>query len=117
MYASGSVRALTQLNRCSHEIIVVTSLEHMNNPSFQYPSPQIRAAVFHYEPSGTRWELGISTPEQRKAAWQYGHNNLILMDGTFNVSDKRLLLFIVMVIDDNYKGTCCWIRMTEYVVS
>ena len=55
-------------------------------------------------PSGERWELGISTPEQRAAAWKYGHNKVILMDGTFNVSDKRLLLFIVMVLDDSWKG-------------
>jgi hypothetical protein len=50
------------------------------------------------------WELGLSTPEQRKAAYKYGHEGLILLDGTFNVSDKRVLLFIVMVIDENWKG-------------
>ena len=58
------------------------------------------------------WELGISTPEQRKAAWKYGHGKLILMDGTFNVSDKRVLLFIVMVIDENWKGVCGSVAMT-----
>jgi hypothetical protein len=43
-------------------------------------------------------------PAQRAAAYKYGHEGLILLDGTFNVSDKRLLLFILMVIDESWKG-------------
>lgn len=73
-----------------------------------FPTPrismQIKAAVFHYDPHCVRWELGLSTPDQRKAAWRFGHEGIILLDGTFNVSDKLLLLFIVMVIDDSWKG-------------
>ena len=65
---------------------------------------QFSEAVFHYKPDGQRWELGISTPAQREAAWKYGHGRIILVDGTFNVSDKNLLMFIVMVIDDDWKG-------------
>jgi hypothetical protein len=67
---------------------------------------QIQAAVFHYKPDASRctWELGLSTPAQRAAAYKYGHEGLILLDGTFNVSDKRLLLFILMVIDESWKG-------------
>lgn len=81
------------------------------NPMYHMDSadtrlPQICDGVFLYEPDGQRWKLGISTPEQRAAAWKYGHHSLILMDGTFNVSDKRVLLFIVMVVDENWKGTC-----------
>lgn len=68
--------------------------------------PQMKAAVFYYDPDGPQgiWELGISTPVQREAAYKYGHENLVLLDGTFNVSGKRLLLFIVMVIDESWKG-------------
>ena len=67
---------------------------------------QIQAAVFHYKPDASRctWELGLSTAAQRAAAYKYGHKGLILLDGTFNVSDKRLLLFILMVIDESWKG-------------
>jgi hypothetical protein len=64
---------------------------------------QIKEAVFHYQ-KGARWELGISTPEQKEAAWAHGHGKLIMIDGTFNVSDKLVLLFVVMVVDDSYKG-------------
>lgn len=64
---------------------------------------QIKEAIFHYQ-TGARWELGISTPEQREAAWKYGHDKLVLLDGTFNISDKNVLLFVVMVIDESWKG-------------
>ncbi|KAJ7679886.1 hypothetical protein B0H17DRAFT_1138902 [Mycena rosella] len=38
------------------------------------------------------------------AAWKYGHENQIMLDGTFGICDSRLLLFIVMVIDENRRG-------------
>jgi hypothetical protein len=38
------------------------------------------------------------------AAWKYGHQNQIILDGTFGVCDSRLLLFIIMVVDENKKG-------------
>jgi hypothetical protein len=40
----------------------------------------------------------------RAAAWNYGHENQIILDGTFGVCDSRLLLFILMVTDENKKG-------------
>lgn len=54
---------------------------------------QIKEAVFHYDPTAkikgrTYWTLGISTPEQRHLAWTYGHEKLILVDGTFGICDK-----------------------------
>ena len=60
--------------------------------------------MFRYKPSGDRYELGISTPEQLRLAWQYGHNRIILMDGTFNVTEKNVLLFIIMVLDELWRG-------------
>lgn len=49
--------------------------------------------MFHFDTaakvkSRTYWTLGISTPEQRLLAWQYGHQRLVLVDGTFNICDK-----------------------------
>ncbi|RKO82786.1 hypothetical protein BDK51DRAFT_32840 [Blyttiomyces helicus] len=37
------------------------------------------------------------------AAWHYGHGKLILMDGTFGVCLQKILLFVVLVIDENYE--------------
>jgi hypothetical protein len=38
------------------------------------------------------------------AAWQFGHNKLVIMDLTFNVCSARVLLAILMVIDDENHG-------------
>ena len=60
---------------------------------------QIKDAVFWYDPcyesKGRKyWLLGISTPEQRDAAWQYGHVKMVFMDGTFNICNKYVLLLL-----------------------
>ncbi|CAG8680580.1 21806_t:CDS:2 [Cetraspora pellucida] len=49
-------------------------------------------------------EIIICTCEQQDYVWKYGHQNLILIDGTFGISKHKLLLFIIMIIDDNNKG-------------
>ncbi|CAG8687195.1 24460_t:CDS:2, partial [Gigaspora rosea] len=68
---------------------------------------ELKEACLHYQPrikETDRLEIIISTREQQKCAWKYGHQNLILIDGTFGVSKNKLLLFIIMVIDENNKG-------------
>jgi hypothetical protein len=67
---------------------------------------ELKDACLHYQPrtKDSRLEIIISTKEQQKFAWKYGHQNLILLDGTFGVSKHKLLLFIMMVIDENNKG-------------
>ncbi|KAJ6582512.1 hypothetical protein DFH09DRAFT_1360400 [Mycena vulgaris] len=74
-------------------------------------SPQYNAtlaeAIFHYSARSSkaeRFEVCIATDEMRQAAWKYGHESQIILDGTFGVCDSRLLLFIIMVVDGNKKG-------------
>ncbi|RIB09975.1 hypothetical protein C2G38_2266199 [Gigaspora rosea] len=50
-----------------------------------------------------RLEIIICTREQQEYAWKYGYQNLILVDETFGISKYKLLLFIIMIIDDNNK--------------
>jgi hypothetical protein len=38
------------------------------------------------------------------AAWVYGHNSQVILDGTFGVCSTRLLLFIVMGVDEHGRG-------------
>ncbi|RKO84973.1 hypothetical protein BDK51DRAFT_32645 [Blyttiomyces helicus] len=67
----------------------------------------IREAVFHYRPKTTtnnRFELAIASPQMFAAAWQYGHGKLLLMDCTFGICLQKILLFVKLVIDENYKG-------------
>ncbi|KAJ7734048.1 hypothetical protein DFH07DRAFT_754523, partial [Mycena maculata] len=64
-------------------------------------------AIFHYSPraaKGERFEVAIANDEMNRAAWTYGHESQIILDGTFGVCDSRLLLFIVMTVDENRKG-------------
>ena len=70
---------------------------------------QIIDAVFYYKARDEhgRWAIGISTPDQRDVAWKYGNNNVLVMDGTFGVSTKKVLCFIVHVVDENNRGNPC----------
>ncbi len=63
--------------------------------------------VFHYCPrsdKNERFEIGIATRDMDEAAWRYGHSAQLILDGTFGVCSERLLLFIVMVVDEGWKG-------------
>ncbi|RKO87741.1 hypothetical protein BDK51DRAFT_29331 [Blyttiomyces helicus] len=54
--------------------------------------------------SSDQFELWIASPPMLEAAWHHGHGKLILMDSTFGVSLQKILFFVVLVIDENYKG-------------
>ncbi|KAJ7237959.1 hypothetical protein C8J57DRAFT_1246702 [Mycena rebaudengoi] len=80
--------------------------EWLNPQSPEY-NPAIAEAVFHYSAraeKGNRFEACIATEDMKAAAWKYGHNKQIILDGTSGVCDSRLLVFIVMVVDENKKG-------------
>src|SRR6266542_3582857 len=73
----------------------------------QSSEKQFKDSCCWYKPRlnfNDRFELVLSTPEQQQCAWQYGHQNLILLHGTFGVSDCRILLFILMVLDQENHG-------------
>ncbi len=77
------------------------------DPESESYIPAIRDAVFHYCPrseENDRFEIGIATASMDEAAWKYGHSAQVILDGTFGVCSERLLLFIVMVIDEGWKG-------------
>ncbi|RKO84956.1 hypothetical protein BDK51DRAFT_8641, partial [Blyttiomyces helicus] len=63
-------------------------------------------AVFHYCPktkSNNPFELGIASPPMLAEAWQYGDGKL-LMDGTFGICLYKILLIVMLVIDESYTG-------------
>lgn len=51
-----------------------------------------------------RFSIIISTPEMQEKAWQFGHGKQMLMDLTFGFCSGRLLLCILMAINDRNKG-------------
>ncbi|KAG8727879.1 hypothetical protein FRC11_012270, partial [Ceratobasidium sp. 423] len=64
-------------------------------------------AIFHYSARTNekeRFEICIATDEMKEAAWRYGHQQQILVDATFGVCDRRILLFIIMGIDEQDHG-------------
>ena len=92
--------------------IKVSKQATLNIDEWLYPdSPQFNQTphdtIFHCGPQvtqGERFEVCIATPEMWEAAWKYAHQSQIILDGTFGVCDKKILLFIIMGIDENKKG-------------
>lgn len=66
----------------------------------------LKEACFHYQPKtiDNRLEIGISTKNQRDLAWLFGHENILLLDGTFGVCNRKILFFILMILDQQRQG-------------
>lgn len=107
----GDTRSLyCQFNRL-HGIHTATAA-HLNVDDWLDPtSPGYNAtfadAVFHYSPRAAkndRFEVCIATDDMRKAAWKYAHGSQLILDGTFGLCDRKLLLFILMAVDEKKHG-------------
>ncbi len=80
--------------------------EWLDPTSSQY-NKVLDEAIFHYSARTTkteRLEVCIATPEMKEAAWKYAHKSQIMVDGTFGVCNKKMLLFIVMGVDEANRG-------------
>lgn len=87
-------------------LAVEENVDLMFNPKTA-SDDEIKDACIHYSPLtllSKRLEVIISTERMRDAAWKYGHKKLILIDGTFGISIQKILLFVVLAIDENNKG-------------
>jgi hypothetical protein len=90
----------------------VTEKPHVNihewlNPASPRYNCMLAHAVFHYQAraeKGERLEVCVAIDEMKEAAWKYAHLSQVILDGTFGVCDRRLLLFIVMAIDEDRRG-------------
>ncbi|KAK7001142.1 hypothetical protein R3P38DRAFT_3327238 [Favolaschia claudopus] len=85
--------------------VKLTEKPHINldewlNPNSPQYNPTLASAIFHYSARTSKDER----LEMKEAAWKYGYKSQIVVDGTFGVCDSRLLLFIVMGIDEEKKG-------------
>ncbi|RDX42278.1 hypothetical protein OH76DRAFT_1305791, partial [Lentinus brumalis] len=49
-------------------------------------------------------EVCIANEAMQKAAWKYCHTSQLILDGTFGVCDCKMLLFIVMGVDERGHG-------------
>ncbi|KAK7026686.1 hypothetical protein VNI00_015559 [Paramarasmius palmivorus] len=92
--------------------IKVSEPAHLNIHAWLDPSsPQynktLHEAIFYYQArqeKGDRFKACVATPEMKEASWKYAHNSQIILDGTFGICDRKILLFIIMGIDEERKG-------------
>lgn len=73
---------------------------------FEY-RPKLANAIFHYKAwaaKDERFEMCIATDDMKEAAWRYAHKSQVVLDGIFGVCNKKILLFILMGVDENCKG-------------
>ncbi|KAF7790324.1 hypothetical protein EIP86_001278 [Pleurotus ostreatoroseus] len=102
------------LYRQYHRMMGITTriAAHINVDEWLDPkSPRynktLADAVFHYKPradKGERFEVCIANKDMQDAAWKYAHHSQVLLDGTFGICNRKILLFIVMGIDEKKRG-------------
>ena len=83
------------------------NVHHWLDPQSPKYNKVFADAVFHYSAraqKNDRFEVCIATSDMKEAAWSYGHKKQIILDGTFGICDRKLLLFIIMGIDETNAG-------------
>ncbi|KAJ7768826.1 hypothetical protein B0H16DRAFT_1780867 [Mycena metata] len=68
------------------------NIDEWLDPSSPEYNPIIADAIFHYSArasKGERFESCIATDEMRETAWKYGHENQIILDGTFRDENRK----------------------------
>jgi hypothetical protein len=83
------------------------NIHHWLDPALPQYCAKLANAVFLYKKRAEkedRLKICISTAEMRDVAWKYGHDSQVIVDGTFGLCDHRMLLWIVMGIDEKRKG-------------
>ncbi|KAF8574311.1 hypothetical protein K439DRAFT_1649810 [Ramaria rubella] len=83
------------------------NIDEWLNPTSPTYKPQVAAAVFYYKARiklNDRLCVCIHTPEMQEVAWKYAHQKQIILDGTFGVCDRRVLLFILLSVDEAGRG-------------
>ncbi|KAI0038559.1 hypothetical protein FA95DRAFT_1585462 [Auriscalpium vulgare] len=105
------MRSLYRAHHLTQGIDVRTPPE-MNIDLWMKPSsakyrPDFHQSVFLYEArtaTNDRFKLCICTPEMEEAAWMYVHESQLILDGTFGLSNVRILVWIAMGITKAGKG-------------
>ncbi|RIB19246.1 hypothetical protein C2G38_2036221 [Gigaspora rosea] len=69
--------------------------------------PDLSNSVIYFEKRKHRHDhicLVLATQDQISLAWQYGHEKYIILDDSFETGNKKLLLYVIMVVDEQNKG-------------
>ena len=95
---------LISVDTMTREEININEWVNPNSPKY---NKTLADAVFHYTPraaANEQFEICTATSEMKDVAWKFGHNSQIMLDGTFGVCTRKLLLFITVGIDDKGRG-------------
>ncbi|KAJ3717550.1 hypothetical protein C8R42DRAFT_724462 [Lentinula raphanica] len=77
------------------------------DPKHKDFKPAIHDAIFYYRARAEKnehFKVCLATHEMDEAAVKYIHHSQLILDGTFGVCSRRLLLFIAMGVDEDNKG-------------
>lgn len=83
------------------------NIEDWLNPSSPEYKSELADAIFFYQgrsAKNERFKVCIQTEEMKQAGWKYVHEKQLILDGTFGLCDRRLLLFIALGVDDSGRG-------------
>lgn len=88
---------------------VELNIDDWLSPNSTSQHPLLLEACFHYQgfqkgQKDGRLEFCLATTEMTDAAWKYGHDSQIVIDGTFGFCNSRMLLFVVLAVNSNKKG-------------
>ncbi|KAG8918999.1 hypothetical protein FRC02_001993 [Tulasnella sp. 418] len=100
-------RTLSQRQGIDTRTTPEVNIHNWLSPSSRLYKPLLHQSVISYSPRTTteeRFKACIVSKEMEDATWRYGHNSQIILDGTFGVCDRRVLLFIIMGIDKDRRG-------------
>lgn len=85
----------------------VQNIEAWLDPTHPGYDAAIANSAFYYRgrrTSSDRFKLCLSTPDMEQASWDYVHMGQVLLDGTFGVTNARLLLWVAMGVDKKGRG-------------
>jgi hypothetical protein len=93
-----------QVGRAPH-----LSVDDWLHPLSSSYRPVLAQVIFGYAAkmageAGSRLQMVLATAEMRQSARRYCHKGLMQMDGTFGVCDSKVLLFVLLGLDEDYKG-------------
>ncbi|CAG8444878.1 386_t:CDS:2 [Diversispora eburnea] len=102
LHLNEDIRNITELLvRANNSIKDIISINQ------QFIKNHLKDAVLYFKPRTHQYDhvsLVLATREQILLAKLYGHQKSIILDGTFPTGNKKIQLYIIMVIDERGKG-------------
>lgn len=89
------------------KILPKYNIDNWLDPNSKGYNATLAKAVFHYSAcadANEHFKICIATKEMDKAAHKYAHQSQLILNGTFGICSSRLLLFIAMAVDEEWKG-------------